>query len=128
MKMKHMKTGKKRGKFSLLAHTREAQAAMMTLRPGGMSDDEPSNEHSGSEQWLFVISGSGEAKIGKQKGRLRRVKLQQNSLFIIEKGELHQIRNTGQRSLRTINFYVPPAYDENGEPVGALRTYLRALG
>ena len=61
--MKHIKTGKKRGKFNLLAHTRELQAAMMSLRPGGASDDEPSNEHGGSEQWLFVISGSGEAKI-----------------------------------------------------------------
>src|SRR5438876_704731 len=126
--MKHIKTGAKRGKFNLLTATGNVQAAMMTLKPGGTSDDEPSNEHPHSEQWLFVISGSGEAKIGKQKGRLRRVKLQQNSLLIIEKGELHQIRNTGQRSLRTINFYVPPAYDENGEPLGALRTYLRALG
>jgi hypothetical protein len=46
--MKHIKISKKRGKFTLLAHTRELQAAIMTLRPGGTSDDEPSNEHSGS--------------------------------------------------------------------------------
>jgi hypothetical protein len=83
--MKHIKTGKKRGKFNSLAHTRELQAAMMTLRPGGTSDDEPSNEHSGSEQWLFVISGLGEAKIGKRHGQLRRVKLEIGSLLIIEK-------------------------------------------
>jgi mannose-6-phosphate isomerase-like protein (cupin superfamily) len=126
--MKHVKTGNKRGKFNLLASTREVQAAMMTLRPGGASDDEPSNEHSGSEQWLFVISGSGEAKIGKRDGHLRRIKLEAGSLLIIEKGELHQIVNTGKRSLRTINFYAPPAYDEEGEPVGTLRRMLGAIG
>jgi mannose-6-phosphate isomerase-like protein (cupin superfamily) len=125
--MKHVKTGKKRGKFDLLAHTRATQAAMMTLRPGGASDDEPSNEHSGSEQWLFVVSGSGEAKIGKRRGQLRRIKRETGSLLIIEKGELHQIINTSKRSLRTINFYVPPAYDAEGEPVGALRRYLGAI-
>ena len=97
--MKHLKTGTKRGKFDLLAHTPELQAAMMTLRPGGTSDDEPSNEHSGSEQWLFVISGAGEAKIGKRRGQLRRIELEAGSLLIIEKGELHQIINTGKRSL-----------------------------
>jgi mannose-6-phosphate isomerase-like protein (cupin superfamily) len=126
--MKHVKTGKKRGKFNLLASTREVQAAMMTLRPGGTSDEEPGNEHSGSEQWLFVISGSGEEKIGKRRGQLRRIKLESGSLLTIEKGELHQIVNSGKRSLRTINFYAPPAYDEQGEPVGTLRRVLGAIG
>src|SRR6188472_2449689 len=112
--MKLTKTGKKRGKFNLLARTRELQAAMMTLRPGDTSDDEPSNEHSGSEQWLFVIAGTGEAKIGKRRGQLRRIKLEEGSLLIIEKGELHQIVNTGRRTLRTVNFYAPPAYDNDG--------------
>jgi mannose-6-phosphate isomerase-like protein (cupin superfamily) len=125
--MKHIKTGKKRGKFILLAHTRALQAAMMTLRLGGTSDEEPSNEHSGSEQWMFVISGSGEAKIGKRRGQLRRIELEAGSLLIIEKGELHQIINTGKRSLRTINFYAPPAYDEQGEPVGTLSRMLGAI-
>jgi mannose-6-phosphate isomerase-like protein (cupin superfamily) len=125
--MKHIKTGKKRGKFDLLANTRELQAAVMTLKPGSASDDEPSNEHTRSEQWLFVISGSGEVRIGKRRNQLRRVKLEANSLLIIEKGELHQIRNTGKCSMRTINFYAPPAYDENEEPIGALRGVLRAL-
>ena len=126
--MKHVKTGKKRGKFNLLAHTRKLQAAMMTLGPGGTSDDEPSNEHGGSEQWLLVISGSGEAKVGKRRAPLRRIKLETGSLLIIERGELHQIINTGKRSLRSINFYAPPAYDEGGEPVGTLRRVLGSIG
>jgi mannose-6-phosphate isomerase-like protein (cupin superfamily) len=125
--MKHVKTRNKRGKFNLLANTRELQAAMMNLRPGGTSDDEPSNEHSGSEQWLYVIAGSGEAKIGKRRRPLRRVKLETGSLLMIEKGELHQIINTGKRLLRTINFYAPPAYDSEGEPVGTVRRLLGAI-
>ncbi|HEX5446748.1 MAG TPA: cupin domain-containing protein [Pirellulales bacterium] len=114
--MKLIKTGLNRGQFDLLAATRGAQAAKMTLRPGATSDDEPSNEHPRCEQWLYVISGTGEAHVGKRRGDLRRVKLAEHSLLLIEKGELHQIRNTGRRSLVTINFYVPPAYDADGEP------------
>lgn len=114
--MKHIKTGLNRGQFDLLVATRGAQAAKMTLRPGATSDDEPSNEHPRCEQWLFVISGTGEALIGKRRSALRRVKLAAHSLLLIEKGELHQIRNTGRSSLVTINFYVPPAYDADGEP------------
>jgi mannose-6-phosphate isomerase-like protein (cupin superfamily) len=114
--MKHIKTGTKRREFAILANTRNLQAAMMTLRPGGTSDEEPSNEHPQSEQWVFVISGTGEAIVGKKQDRLRRVKIADNSLLLIEKGELHQIRNTSRRHLRTINFYAPPAYDDKGEP------------
>jgi mannose-6-phosphate isomerase-like protein (cupin superfamily) len=113
--MKLFKTGKSRGKFDVLAATRNLQAAMMTLQPGGTSDDEPSNEHPRSEQWVFVLSGTGEVLIGKRRTALRRVKLAANSLLLIEKAELHQIRNTGRRPLRTINFYSPPAYDAEGE-------------
>jgi mannose-6-phosphate isomerase-like protein (cupin superfamily) len=115
--MKHIKTGGKRGQFHLLTTTRHLQAAMMTLRPGGTSDDEPSNEHTTSEQWLYVLSGTGVAIIGKRKRSLRRVKLAEHSLLMIEKGELHQIKNTGRRNLRTINFYAPPAYDDAGQPL-----------
>jgi mannose-6-phosphate isomerase-like protein (cupin superfamily) len=114
--MKHFKTGKSRGKFDVLAATRGIQAAMMTLAPGDTSDDEPSNEHPRSEQWVFVLSGTGEALIGKRRSHLRRLKLAANSLLLIQKGELHQISNTGKRPLRTISFYSPPAYDADGQP------------
>jgi oxalate decarboxylase/phosphoglucose isomerase-like protein (cupin superfamily) len=114
--MQHIHTGSKREQFALLAATRSAQAAKMTLRPKAASDAQPGNEHPQSEQWLFVISGVGEAIVGKNRRSLRRIALSRNSLLLIEKGELHQIKNTGKRSLITINFYVPPAYDAEGEP------------
>ena len=34
---------------------------------------------------------------------------------LIERGETHEIRNTGKEPLRTVNFYVPPAYDAAGK-------------
>jgi mannose-6-phosphate isomerase-like protein (cupin superfamily) len=113
--MKLTKTGKSRGSFDLVFSTRDAQAAMMTLQPGGVSDDQLSNEHPKCEQWMFVLSGSAEAVIG-YGGAARRVRLTKNSLLVIEKRELHQIKNNGRKLLRTLNVYVPPAYMPNGRP------------
>ena len=69
------------------------------------------NEHPQSEQWLFVVSGSGRALVNK-----RRVAIRANSLLLIKKGEIHQVTNTGRRALITVNFYAPPAYTKDGEP------------
>lgn len=113
--MRHCKTAGIRRQFKTVVATAQAQGAMMTLTSGGASDDEPSNEHPRAEQWLYVISGSGIAKIGRSRRRLRSVRLAEGSLLVIERGELHQIRQTGRRPLRTLNFYVPPAYDADGE-------------
>jgi mannose-6-phosphate isomerase-like protein (cupin superfamily) len=108
--MKHIKTGSKRSFFDILATTRSAQAAMMILGPG-QSTGEPDNEHPHSEQWLFVVSGTGKALVNK-----RRVDLRENSLLLIEKGEIHQITNTGRKRLVTLSFYAPAAYTKDGEP------------
>jgi hypothetical protein len=32
------------------------------------------------------------------------------------------VRNTGRAQLRTLNFYVPPAYRQNGDPLPRGRT------
>jgi mannose-6-phosphate isomerase-like protein (cupin superfamily) len=114
--MKLIKTTKKRETFELLFATRHLQAAMMTLRPGASSSPKPDNEHPRCEQWLFVVSGTGEARIGKESGRLRRIKLNAASLLLIEASELHQITNVGRLPLVTLNFYAPPAYRKDGEP------------
>ena len=108
--MKLLATTKHRREFEVLIATRSTQAAMMTLRPGGSSSDEPENEHPQSEQWLFVVSGTGRARVAGRSARLR-----PGSLLLIEKGEPHQITNTGRSSLVTVNFYSPPAYRKDGE-------------
>src|SRR4051812_37038265 len=109
--MKLIKTTAKRSKiFSVLHASRECQAAMMTLRPGQSSSDEPENEYPRCEQWLLVISGTGKAIVGK-----RRTNLRSGDLLLIEKGEPHKISQSGRESLVTVNFYAPPAYDSEGE-------------
>jgi mannose-6-phosphate isomerase-like protein (cupin superfamily) len=109
--MRHIKTGSKRGFFKLLTSSDSAQAAMMVLRPGQKSSEKPENEHPNSEQWLFVVSGTATARVGK-----RKVSLGPNSLLLIERDEPHQVENTSRRRpLITLNLYVPPAYDEKGE-------------
>ncbi|MEP7311512.1 MAG: cupin domain-containing protein [Pseudomonadota bacterium] len=77
----------------------------MTIAPGD-SEGGPDNNHRGADQWLYVLAGRGVAI-----GRARRVALQRGTLLLVEKGNLHEIRNLGTTPLRTLNFYVPPAYD-----------------
>jgi mannose-6-phosphate isomerase-like protein (cupin superfamily) len=108
--MRHLRTDKKRAVFTVLASTTSAQAAMMTLKPGQSTSDEPVNEHPRCEQWLYVVSGTGRAVVGR-----RRAKLMDGSLLLIEKGEPHQITNTGRRPLVTLNLYAPPAYTSGGD-------------
>ena len=113
--MKRISSGKYRGKFEVLFASRSVQAAMMTLRPGDTSDDELRNEHPRSEQWLYVIAGSGRVRVASVAKRIRTQRLSAGDVLLIEKGERHQIENTGKHALRTVNFYAPPAYDEEGK-------------
>lgn len=110
--MKSIATGRHTRKaFAVLHATRSSQAATMTLRPGATSNEDSANEHAWAEQWLYVVSGSGTARVGG-----RSIKLRPGSLVLIEKREPHQIR-AGRTRLVTINIYVPPAYDPHGDPL-----------
>jgi mannose-6-phosphate isomerase-like protein (cupin superfamily) len=111
----HFQTSAKRGTFQVLGASKLAQSAMMTLKPGDTSDEELSNEHPRSEQWMFVVSGSGTATSAKPGERARSYKLKTGSLIQIGRGERHQIRNSGRKALVTLNFYLPPAYTDDGE-------------
>ena len=108
--MKLVNALRHRAKFKVIAQGSSSQAAMMTLRPGESSSDEPEDEHPRAEQWVYVISGSGRAKFNG-----RSVQLKEGSLLLIEKNEAHQIINTGKSPLVTLNVYAPPAYTEDGE-------------
>jgi hypothetical protein len=41
--------------------------------------------------------------------------------MLIERGDRHQIKNTGRALLRTLNVYVPPAYDNSGDELPAAK-------
>lgn len=120
--MKAIRTKRRtREAFAVLHRTRTSQAATMTLRPGGESSERSSNEHAWAEQWLYVVSGRGTARIGK-----RSVKLAPGSLVLIERREPHVIRAAPRSRLVTVNVYVPPAYDADGEPLTARAARPRA--
>ena len=123
--MQHIRTAKSRKFFEVLASTSDAQAAMMTLRPGQSTSDHVENEHPRCEQWLFVIKGSGRATVGK-----RSLAIRSGSLLLIEKGEPHRISNTGRSPLVTLNFYVPPAYTRDGDVklLAKVPSVLKTLG
>jgi mannose-6-phosphate isomerase-like protein (cupin superfamily) len=108
--MRHIATSSIRSFFKVVHTTRDAQAAMMTLRPGQSSSDSVENEHPRCEQWCYVVAGTGRATVGK-----RTVPLKPGSLLLIEKNERHRVTNTGRGRLVTLNLYCPPAYTEEGE-------------
>jgi mannose-6-phosphate isomerase-like protein (cupin superfamily) len=106
MKSKKLRLGKG---FRIAIGNSRSQAAEMVLGPGE-SEGGPDNRHRGSDQWLYVIEGTGLAIVNG-----RRKPLAAQTLVLIERGETHEIRNTGREPLRTLNFYVPPAYSDDGE-------------
>jgi mannose-6-phosphate isomerase-like protein (cupin superfamily) len=97
--------------FKIRLQNRRSQAAEMVLAAGDKEGGND-NRHRGSDQWLFVVSGRGSAVVNG-----KRIKLKEGSLLLIERGELHEIRNTGRSPLKTLNIYVPPAYSKEGNPL-----------
>lgn len=95
--------------FRVLLGNRRSQAATMVLNPG-KSEGDASNRHRGADQWLYVESGSGVATVNR-----KRYKLKPGTLLLIEKGDEHEILNDSRGVLKTLNFYVPPAYDREGD-------------
>jgi mannose-6-phosphate isomerase-like protein (cupin superfamily) len=86
-----------------------SQAAQMVIPPGD-AEGGLGNRHRGADQWLYVVSGRGIAKTGKRKLQLR-----PGTLLFIQHGDRHEIRNNGRALLKTLNFYVPPAYTRSGD-------------
>ena len=81
----------------------------MTLGPGDCEGG-ADNRHRGADQWLFVESGTGLAIVNGSP-----IKLRAGSLVLIERGDRHEIRNTGRTPLKTLSVYVPPAYTSEGD-------------
>jgi mannose-6-phosphate isomerase-like protein (cupin superfamily) len=106
--MKHTHLSLRRG-FRVALGNRRAQAAEMVIAAGDAEGD-PRNRHRGADQWLYVISGTGRALVNG-----RRYALRAGSLLLIEKGDRHEVRNTGRGVLKTLNLYLPPAYRKDGE-------------
>ena len=106
MKRKQLRFGKG---FRVAINNRRAQAAEMVIAAAG-SEGDPQNRHRDADQWLYVVSGTGSALVNG-----RRYTLKQGTLMLIEHGDRHQISNSGRTLLRTLNFYMPPAYTKDGD-------------
>ena len=90
--------------FDVAVGNRRSQAAQMTIAPGEREGG-PHNRHRGADQWLFVVAGAGRAIVND-----RRYALRAGTLLLIERGDTHEVRNTGTVDLKTLNIYLPPAY------------------
>jgi len=101
--------------FQVVLGDERSQAATMVIAPGE-KEGGPGNSHRGADQWLYVVSGTGEAVVNDQP-----VALEAGSLLLIQRGDRHEVRSTGEAPLRTLSFYVPPAYGPDGEERDAAR-------
>jgi mannose-6-phosphate isomerase-like protein (cupin superfamily) len=110
MKRKHLRFGKG---FRVALGNARAQAAEMVLAPGD-SEGGPRNRHRGADQWLFVVAGTGRARVNGKRYALRA-----GSLLVIERHDEHEVTATGREPLRTLNLYVPPAYTPSGDELPA---------
>jgi mannose-6-phosphate isomerase-like protein (cupin superfamily) len=108
MKRRHLRFGKG---FRVTVGNKRSQVAEMVLDRGDCEGG-PDNRHRGADQWLYVVSGRGRAVVNGKRYALRA-----GSLLLIEQGDTHEIRSSGQTVLRTLNFYAPPAYTSGGDPL-----------
>ena len=90
--------------FDVIAGTERAQAALMVIEPGDYTGG-PENRHSEGDQWLFVLEGSGRVTVEEKE-----IAVGEGHLVLIERGEAHEVANTGASALKTLNIYAPPAY------------------
>ena len=102
-----------REEFKNVAGNATSQAGEMESAPGDSAGG-PHNRHRGADQWLYISRGEGLLTIDGQEHPLSA-----GTLVLIERGENHEIRNTGAAPLETLNFYVPPAFQETGDPLPA---------
>ncbi|HVL35942.1 MAG TPA: cupin domain-containing protein [Burkholderiales bacterium] len=108
MKRKQLRFGEG---FRVVRGNRASQAAEMVLAPGA-AEGGAGNRHRGADQWLYVVSGQGVAIVAGRRHALRA-----GTLLFIARRERHEVKNTGRALLRTLNFYVPPAYRADGNPL-----------
>ena len=99
--------------FRVSIGNQRSQGAVMVLAVGA-AEGGPTNRHGGADQWLLVMDGTGMAIINGHE-----LPLQPGALVLIEQGDTHEIRNTGRALLKTVNIYMPPAYNAEGEELAA---------
>jgi len=90
--------------FSVLQTSGKTQTALMTLKPGQSSGEEP-EAHEKSEQVLLVLEGEVVAEI---EGERKTMKTR--DVVIIPPGTCHKFTNESKEPVVTFNTYSPPEY------------------
>jgi mannose-6-phosphate isomerase-like protein (cupin superfamily) len=105
MKRRQLRFGKG---FRVALTNAHAQVATMSIAPGD-AEGSGDNRHRATDQWLYVLSGTGTALVNGRRSRLKA-----GTLLCIERNDRHEIKCTGRTLLRTLNVYVPPGYTKGG--------------
>ncbi|HEU4556738.1 MAG TPA: cupin domain-containing protein [Longimicrobium sp.] len=90
------------GEWTAVMQDAHALAATMTLEPGE-TEGGPNNRHPATDQWILVHAGSGVVIVEGAEHALT-----PGTLLRIDRGEAHELRNTGSEPLHTLSFYIPP--------------------
>ncbi|KMQ52458.1 tetracenomycin polyketide synthesis protein [Chitinispirillum alkaliphilum] len=90
--------------FKVLAGSERSQAAIMVVK-AGQTTGSLDNMHLSSDQWLYVMQGSGKAVVEGID-----IELKPGMLLLIEAGEVHEIFASEEENLETLNIYAPPEY------------------
>jgi mannose-6-phosphate isomerase-like protein (cupin superfamily) len=104
MQHKHLQFGQG---FRVVLGDSRSQAAQMTLAPG---------QTEGVRMTATRARTSGSTSSAEPARRVWRA-----STSSCARGEAHEIRNTGDEPLKTLNVYVPPAYTDDGDELPAGR-------
>jgi len=83
------------------------QLTLMTIRTGA---DIGIEMHPDTDQFLFVAEGFGTAMMGSDKENLVSHPIFCEHVFFVPAGTYHNVVNTGNRPLRLISVYGPPAH------------------
>ncbi len=90
--------------FKVIAGSQRSQAAVMVINAGDTTGS-TDNMHINSDQWLYVLSGTGKALIEGLS-----IELKPGMLLLIEPGEVHEILASEKENLLSLNIYAPPEY------------------
>jgi len=82
----------------VIVTNKHSQLVLMSIEPGEDIGEETHNV----DQWLFFVSGSGEAILNRE-----RTAIAANSLVMVPAGTRHNFINTGDMPLKLFTIYAP---------------------
>ena len=91
--------------FRIVAGTPKSQVGILVLGPGEKTGGLHASDHPDSDQVVYVVAGHGEATV-----RDRTAPLTPGDVLVIDAGDPHELRCTGDEPLRTFSVYAPAAY------------------